>query len=130
MCGNLRLLAWPTRARLDASGMLDSAEPPSVTSAIEEDRAMHMAPGVKAWTVDDLAHMPDDGQRYEVIDGELFVTPSPALRHQDAIAELVHLLRPYVVGQAIGHLVFAPADVTFSPRRGVQPDLFVAPLVD
>jgi len=97
---------------------------------IGEDRAMRMAPDVKAWTVDDLADMPDDGQRYEVIDGELFVTPSPSLRHQDAIGRLHLLLAPYVAIQAIGHLVFAPADVTFSPRRGVQPDLFVAPLVN
>jgi Uma2 family endonuclease len=91
---------------------------------------MRMAPDVKAWTVADLASMPDDGQRYEVIDGELFVTPSPALRHQDAILELALRIAPYVVSHEIGHLVIAPADVTFSPRRGVQPDVFVAPLVN
>ena len=91
---------------------------------------MHMAPNVKVWTVVDLAAMPDDGQRYEVIDGELFVTPSPALRHQDAIGRLFLLLAPYVTAQGIGHLVIAPADVTFSPHRAVQPDLFVAPLVN
>jgi Uma2 family endonuclease len=100
------------------------------TNDFEEDRAMRMAPDVKAWTVDDLAHMPDDGQRYEVIDGELFVTPSPALRHQDAILALALLLQPYIAAQRIGHLVVAPADVTFSHRRGVQPDLFVASLVN
>jgi Uma2 family endonuclease len=91
---------------------------------------MHMATDVNSWTVADLADLPDDGQRYEVIDGELFVTPAPALRHQDAIAKLFLLLSPYVATGKIGHLVFAPADVTFSPRRGVQPDLFVAPLIN
>ena len=91
---------------------------------------MRMAPDVKAWTVEDLAAMPDDGQRYEVIDGELFVTPSPSLRHQRAIASLYLLLAAYVNDHAIGELVMAPADITFSPRRGVQPDLFVAPLVN
>ena len=91
---------------------------------------MRMAPDVKAWTVEDLAAMPDDGQRYEVIDGELFVTPSPSLRHQRAIARLHLLLATYVESHAIGELVMAPADITFSPRRGVQPDLFVAPLVN
>jgi Uma2 family endonuclease len=91
---------------------------------------MRMAPNVKAWTVDDLAAMPDDGQRYEVIDGELFVTPSPSLRHQYAIMRLSLLLSAYVDSQAIGALVMAPADVTFSKRRGVQPDLFVAFLVN
>ena len=91
---------------------------------------MHMALDAHAWTVADLAGLPDDGQRYEVIDGELFVTPAPSLRHQDAIAALHLLLAPYVAKERIGHLVFAPADVTFSPRRGVQPDLFVASLVN
>jgi Uma2 family endonuclease len=89
-----------------------------------------MAPSVKEWTVDDLAGMPDDGQRYEVIDGELFVTPAPALRHQGAILRLALLIAPYVDSHAIGQLVVAPADVTFSRRRSVQPDLFVAPLVN
>jgi Uma2 family endonuclease len=96
----------------------------------EESRAMRMAPDVKAWTVEDLAAMPDDGQRYEVIDGELFVTPSPSLLHQRAIARLYLLLAPYVERHAIGELVIAPADITFSRQRGVQPDLFVAPLVN
>ena len=89
-----------------------------------------MAADAKVWTVSDLANMPDDGQRYEVIDGELYVTPSPALPHQDAIGALHLLLAPYVKEHAIGHLVMAPADVTFSPHRGVQPDLFVASLVN
>ena len=91
---------------------------------------MHMALDTRAWTVADLAGMPDDGQRYEVIDGELFVTPAPAIRHQDAIGALHLLLAPYVAKEKIGHLIFAPADVIFSPHRGVQPDLFVAPLVN
>src|ERR1044072_5630002 len=80
---------------------------------------MRMALDTRAWTVADLERMPDDGQRYEVIDGELFVTPAPALRHQDAIAALYLLLAPYVEKERVGPLVFAPADVTFSSRRGV-----------
>jgi Uma2 family endonuclease len=91
---------------------------------------MRMALDTRSWTVADLATMPDDGQRYEVIDGELFVTPAPALRHQDAILALAAILRPYVMQHAIGHLVVSPADVKFSKSRGVQPDLFVARLVE
>ncbi|HEX4932197.1 MAG TPA: Uma2 family endonuclease, partial [Gemmatimonadaceae bacterium] len=82
------------------------------------------------WTVADLEELPDDGRRYEVIDGELLVTPAPSLDHQEAIARLYVMLAPYVAAQGCGHVVFAPADVVFSPRRGVQPDLFVVPLVD
>jgi Uma2 family endonuclease len=84
----------------------------------------------RRWTFDDLEDLPDDGNRYEIIDGELFVTPSPSYRHQDAIAELHLLLREYLDGLGIGHPLFSPADVVFSPTRAVQPDIFVVPLVN
>jgi Uma2 family endonuclease len=98
-------------------------------SVLGRNFQMRMALDTRAWTVGDLDGMPDDGQRYEVIDGRLFVTPAPSLRHQDAILALAAILRPYVIQQAIGHLVISPADVKFSSQRGVQPDLFVARLV-
>jgi Uma2 family endonuclease len=81
------------------------------------------------WTVEMLNALPDDGNRYEVIDGELLVTPSPSYLHQDAAIRLYLLLRPYV--ERIGGLwlCLAPAAVTFSPRREVQPDLFALPLL-
>ena len=74
--------------------------------------------------------MPDDGQRYEVIDGELFVTPSPSADHQHALSLLFRLIADYVDRERIGHAFFSPSDITFSPRRAVQPDLFVVPLVN
>lgn len=82
------------------------------------------------WTVDDLADLPDDGRRYEIIDGELFVTPSPSARHQAAIAELYVLLREYLSRERVGYAYFAPLDVIFSPTRAVQPDLLVMPLIN
>lgn len=91
---------------------------------------MHMAHTAKVWTVADLEQLPDDGNRYEVIDGELFVTPSPNLDHQEAVLHLGRLLADYLGAQRVGHAVVAPADVVFSPRRGMQPDLFVMPLLD
>jgi len=90
---------------------------------------MHMPLLKRLWTVDDLADLPDDGQRYEIIDGELFVTPAPSLRHQEAIAELHVLLRAYLSRERVGHAYFAPADIVFSRTRAVQPDLLVMPLV-
>jgi Uma2 family endonuclease len=81
------------------------------------------------WTVDDLLDLPQDGNRYEIIDGELFVTPAPSLRHQEAIAEMHVRLREYLSREPVGHAYFAPADVIFSPTRAVQPDLLVMPLV-
>jgi Uma2 family endonuclease len=84
----------------------------------------------RRWTVDDLLDLPDDGQRYEIIDGELFVTPAPSLRHQEAIAEMHVRLREYLRREQAGHAYFAPADVVFSRTRLVQPDLLVVPLVN
>ena len=78
------------------------------------------------WTVEMVNALPDDGNRYEVIDGELLVSPAPSLFHQSAVGKLYLLLAPYA--DAVGlDAVFAPAAVTFSARREVQPDLFVLP---
>jgi hypothetical protein len=82
------------------------------------------------WTVDDLEDLPDDGNRYEIIEGELFVTPAPSWTHQDAVLLLAEILRGYLERERVGHLVISPADVRFSRTRSVQPDLFVAPLVN
>jgi Uma2 family endonuclease len=88
---------------------------------------MHMPAFRRQWTVDDLQDLPDDGQRYEVIDGELFVTPAPSYTHQRALGVLHRLIADYLDREPIGFVLFAPADVTFSPKRSVQPDLFVVP---
>ncbi|MEO7363134.1 MAG: Uma2 family endonuclease [Gemmatimonadaceae bacterium] len=78
------------------------------------------------WTAEMLNDFPDDGNRYEVIDGELFVTPSPADIHQYAVGELYALLLPYA--KLVGvNVLTAPSAVRFSDRREVQPDLYVTP---
>jgi Uma2 family endonuclease len=76
--------------------------------------------------VADLNDMPADGCRYEIIDGELFVTPAPSRRHQQAIVELVLRLTPYA--RSCGFtLLIAPTDVRSSDSTLVQPDLIVLP---
>ena len=91
---------------------------------------MHMPMLKRQWTADDLDDLPDDGQRYEVIDGELFVTPAPSLDHQAAVGTLYRILAAYLERERIGYVFVSPADVTFSPRRAVQPDVFVVPPLD
>ncbi len=91
--------------------------------------AVEMPSVRRDWTVADVHALPDDGQRYEVIDGELFVTPAPSFRHQDAAATLYAILREYLKRESVGYAFIAPADVIFSNKRGVQPDIFVTPLV-
>lgn len=99
-------------------------------SAYSGDYAMSMPLFERVWTFDDLQELPDDGNRYEVIDGELFVSPSPTLDHQAALLALYGFVNPYVVAENLGYTYVAPADVTFAPRNSVQPDLFVLPFAE
>ena len=73
----------------------------------------------------DLELMPDDGHRYELIDGVLLVSPSPALPHQDMVGNL-HLLLRTGCPPAL-KVVLAPFDVELAQDTVVQPDLLVAP---
>ena len=84
----------------------------------------------RQWNAADLRDLPDNGNRYEIIAGELFVTPAPTWRHQEAVVQLVRLLADYLDEERVGQVLVAPADVVFSPQHSVQPDLFVVPLVN
>lgn len=90
---------------------------------------MGMATASTRWTAELVRTLPADGKRYEVIDGELFVTPAPSWRHQEAVAELHALLRDYLRSRAVGNAMIAPADVEFADDRMVEPDVFVVPLI-
>jgi len=72
---------------------------------------------------DDFWSLPDDGNRYEIIDGKLYVTPAPAMRHQIVSARLMDLLYRHVSSARIGHVFHAPTAVILGPHRQVQPDL-------
>lgn len=79
---------------------------------------------VEDWfTADDLDTLPDDGNRYELLDGELLVTPSPRVRHQAVSLELGVLLRQSLPPGL--RVLAAPMDVRFGPKRQLQPDLLV-----
>ena len=79
------------------------------------------------WTVDMLDALPDDGNRYEIIDGQLFVTPAPRRTHQRAVARLLTLLDGYLADRTDLEVLPAPADIRAGERTSVQPDLFVLP---
>jgi Uma2 family endonuclease len=72
-------------------------------------------------TYDDLQGFPDDNLRREIIDGELFVTPAPATRHQRAVRELTIALGLYCREHG-GEMFPAPTDVFFSKTNVVEPD--------
>ena len=64
-----------------------------------------------------------DTRRYEIIDGVLYVSPSPSLSHQYGLIELGARLRDHVRHHKLGIVLVAPFDVKFSPRDTVQPDI-------
>ena len=84
------------------------------------------APGRGNFTYEDLRHTPDDGQRYEVLEGDLIVSPSPKVKHQRVARWLFELL-VRAERDGCGHVYTAPLDVVLSPRDVVEPDLlFIA----
>lgn len=83
------------------------------------------------WTATLVRALPDDGKRYECIDGELLVSPSPRARHQRAVLALALILAPFVRTHRLGEVLHSPADLELEPEMLVQPDLFVlAPRAD
>jgi Uma2 family endonuclease len=91
---------------------------------IGENRHMQMAIKTRRWTRADLQRMPDDGNRYEVVRGELFVTPAPSTRHQRLVFVLASYLRRYVEPMMLGEVHQAPSAVVFDESE-VQPDILV-----
>jgi Uma2 family endonuclease len=84
---------------------------------------MTTIPVADDFLADDLDQLPDDGNRYELVDGLLLVSPAPKERHQRALIELVVLLR--IHAPAGLRVYVAPLDVRLSERVQVQPDLLV-----
>ena len=74
-----------------------------------------------------IAAAPTATPRYELVDGELLVTPSPSAPHQKAITELFAVLLPYLEREPVGVLVTSPSDVELEPDFLTQPDMFVVP---
>ncbi len=77
------------------------------------------------WTYAAYAALPDDGRRYEVMNGVLIMAPAPNLDHQGASTRLVHYLFQLVESAGLGRVFHAPCDVELTPERVVQPDVFV-----
>ncbi len=74
---------------------------------------------------DDLRSFPDDRNRYEIIGGQLVVSPSPSTRHQYVLIKLASALDAYLSNDKSGQAFFAPLDVRLSFYDVVQPDLLV-----
>jgi len=88
---------------------------------------MPAATDSRYWTPDEVWALPDDGNRYECIDGVLLVTPSPTWSHQRTLMRLSLIIAPYVAAQRLGEALASPADIQLNVGNLVQPDLFVIP---
>jgi Uma2 family endonuclease len=84
-------------------------------------------PGPKQgnWTYEHYAALPDDGQRYEIVDGVLYMTPAPNRWHQHAVLEIATFLHSYIQLTHIGEVYIAPFDVRLRFNTVVQPDMLV-----
>jgi Uma2 family endonuclease len=76
-------------------------------------------------TYDDLLALPADGNRYEIIDGELYVNPAPATQHQRISRILLVRIGHYLELHGGGEVFGAPLDVVFANESVVQPDILV-----
>lgn len=99
-------------------------------------RAAHImampAGSIRRWTAREvrqlIAQAPAAAPRYELVDGELLVTPSPRREHQIALRLLIVALSQYLDNERVGEPFLSPSDVELAPDDLRQPDIFVVPL--
>jgi len=88
-----------------------------------------MKVGIPRMTIEEWNRLPDDGNRYELIDGELLVSPAPKTNHQRVSRRLVTLLDSFVTSRRLGEVFHAAFDVYLESESQtcVEPDIvFVA----
>jgi Uma2 family endonuclease len=83
-------------------------------------------PSRYVWTYDEYARLPDDGNRYEVIDGEVLVTPMPSTDHQQVLGRLIRAFGDHMDREGFG-VVLPDVDVLFVTGQFLRPDLVVVP---
>ncbi len=104
------------------------------TDSIAEQIVAMSAVRQHRWTraeVDQLIdERPGHTPRYELVDGDLLVTPAPSGRHQRIILQLALLLAPYLTRHKLGEIVLGPGELPLVTGERYEPDLFVLPAVE
>jgi Uma2 family endonuclease len=85
--------------------------------------SMRIPEGKIVLTYEDYLHLPNDLNRYEILEGELSVTPAPSTKHQRVSANLFKLLTRHIDERNLGKLFYAPIDLILDPTAVLQPDL-------
>jgi Uma2 family endonuclease len=89
------------------------------------------AVGDRRWTVAEVRALPEEpGKRFEVVDGELLVSPGPSFAHQRVTRRFLALFGAYLDLWRVADVLGGPAEIEADPHTMVQPDIFVLPLVD
>jgi Uma2 family endonuclease len=97
------------------------------------ERAMNITPadwvpgpGQGNWTYDLYAALPEDGKRYEVVDGVLLdMSPSPGIPHQKVVLRLATYMLALIEDTGLGQTFVAPVDVELAPKMVFEPDIVV-----
>ena len=76
------------------------------------------------FTYEDYLRLPDDGKRYQVIEGEVYMVPAPTPYHQEILGKLLMSLDNFIEKHKLGKVYCAPCDVILSEVDIVQPDIF------
>ncbi len=100
---------------------MTTSEGPSVVTPAD------WVPGPRqgSWTYDDYAALPDDGQRYEIVNGVLLMTPAPSPDHQSIAVRLTYYLFMHIELAGLGRVFSGPIDVELGPRNVFQPDVVI-----
>lgn len=88
----------------------------------------------RRWTTREVRDLIDQSPlatpRYELVDGELLVTPSPGYRHQRVVKELILALESHLRGRGLGEVLASPFNVELETESVLQPDVFVLPVAE
>jgi Uma2 family endonuclease len=95
----------------------------SLSAVVQADWVL--GPQQGQWTYEDYAAIPEDGHRYEVINGVLCMSPAPNLGHQGSVGRFNYYLLTHVEFVGLGRVFISPVDVELSYKNVVQPDALV-----
>src|SRR6185437_16074370 len=116
-------------------GCVDTMSHAELRSSRRAEQVMSMpALHARRWTIEEVDRLAEEREesspRYELVDGELLVTPAPSGRHQRIILRLAIPLVAYVETNRLGELRLGPGEARLTPDSRFEPDIFVIPAID
>jgi Uma2 family endonuclease len=82
------------------------------------------------WTADMVRALPEDGNKYECVYGELLVSPAPRAWHEEIVGRLYRILTEYCERDGLYHVFASRSDISWSDDTLVQPDVFALPIAE